>query len=110
MNWNTECYNRSEFPSETVHILTAHSDEVWFLAFSHDGTRLASGAKDGELILWDMQGECPQIQHKLRGQSDGIAHLAWSPDDSLLLTCGREDSPEAIVFSTQVCQPAKFAL
>lgn len=113
-----------------MHILTAHSDEVWFLAFSRDGSRLASGAKDGEIIVWDMkvwrydcvavyggvdweamgvnyplylsQGDCPQIQHKLRGQADGIAHLAWSPDDSLLLSCGREDSPEAIVFSTQV--------
>lgn len=38
----------------------------------------------------------------MRGQADGIAHLAWSPDDSLLLSCGREDSPEAIVFCTQV--------
>ena len=38
-----------------MHILTAHSDEVWFLAFSRDGSRLASGAKDGEIILWDMQ-------------------------------------------------------
>jgi WD40 repeat protein len=92
---------RSEFPSETVHVLTAHSDEVWFLAFSRDGSRLASGAKDGEIILWDMQGDCPQLQHKVRGQADGIAHLAWSPDDSFLLSCGREDSPEAIVFCTQ---------
>ena len=48
-------HRRSEFPSETVHILTAHSDEVWFLVFSHDGSRLASGAKDGEIILWDMK-------------------------------------------------------
>ena len=48
-------HHRSEFPSETVHILTAHSDEVWFLAFSRDGSRLASGAKDGEIILWNMQ-------------------------------------------------------
>jgi hypothetical protein len=92
---------RSEFPSETVHILTAHSDEVWFLVFSHDGSRLASGAKDGEIILWDMKGESPQVQHKMRGQTDGIAHLAWSPDDSLLLSCGREDCPGAIVFNTQ---------
>lgn len=48
-------HHRREFPSETVHILTAHSDEVWFLVFSHDGSRLASGAKDGEIILWDMK-------------------------------------------------------
>lgn len=50
---------RSEFPSETVHILTEHSDEVWYLAFSRDGSRLASGAKDGQVVIWDMQvSEC----------------------------------------------------
>ena len=38
----------------------------------------------------------------MRGQADGIAHLAWSPNDTHLLSCGREDSPEAIVFNTQV--------
>ena len=38
----------------------------------------------------------------MRGQADGIAHLAWSPNDTYLLSCGREDSPEAIVFNTQV--------
>lgn len=38
----------------------------------------------------------------LKGQNDGIAFLAWSPNDALLLSCGREDSPEALVFSTEV--------
>ena len=51
------------------------------------------------------------MQHKVRAQADGIAHLTWSPDDSLLLSCGREDSPEAIVFCTQVCSwPYSLAL
>ena len=48
------------------------------------------------------QGERPQRLHTLRGQADGIAQLAWSPDDSMLLSCSREDSPEAIVFYTEV--------
>ena len=41
-------------------------------------------------------------EHVLKGQNDGIAFLAWSPSDALLLSCGREDSPEALVFSTEV--------
>ena len=47
-------FSRAQFPSESVHVLTDHSDEVWFLAFSHDGTRLASGAKDGQIIIWNI--------------------------------------------------------
>lgn len=48
------------------------------------------------------QKQQPRKEHVLKGQGDGIAFLSWSPDDSLLLTCGREDNPEAIVFSSEV--------
>ena len=41
-------------------------------------------------------------RHTLKAQSEGIAVFDWSPDDSLLLCCGRDDNPEAIVFSTSV--------
>ena len=41
-------------------------------------------------------------EYVLKGQNDGIAFLAWSHNDSLLLSCGKEDSPEALVFSTEV--------
>ena len=53
-------------------------------------------------VCHSVQGDCPQLLHKVRGQADGIAHLVWSPDDSMLLSCGREDSPEALVFCTRV--------
>lgn len=93
--------SRSHFPSEPVHVLTDHSDEVWYLKFSHDGTRLASGSRDGQITVWNVSDVRLKKEHVLKGQNDGIAFLAWSPDDSLLLSCGREDSPEALVFSTQ---------
>lgn len=48
------------------------------------------------------QGQRPSKKHTLKAQGDGIAVLDWSLDDSLLLCCGRDDNPEAIVFSTVV--------
>ena len=44
---------RCQFPCETVHTFTDHSDEVWFLKFSNDGKRLATGCKDGQIIIWN---------------------------------------------------------
>ena len=38
----------------------------------------------------------------MKSHSEGIAMLAWSPDDTLLLSCGKEDNQEAMVYSTQV--------
>ena len=29
--------------------------QVWFVKFSNDGKRLASGSKDGELIIWNVE-------------------------------------------------------
>lgn len=45
---------RAHFPSESVHVLTDHAEEVWYVKFSHDGTRLASASKDGQAIIWDV--------------------------------------------------------
>lgn len=52
--------HRSHFPSETVHVLSDHSDEVWYLKFSHNGTRLASGSRNGDIIIWNV-GVSPRI-------------------------------------------------
>lgn len=46
---------RDQFPLTTIEILTEHTDEVWFLQFSHDGTRLASASQDFSVIIWDCE-------------------------------------------------------
>ena len=46
--------HRDDLPSETTQILTEHRDEVWYCRFSNDGTRLATGSKDGTIIIWDV--------------------------------------------------------
>lgn len=56
--------------------------QVLTLAFSTDGTRLASGSKDTTVRLWDTAGsEAPIV---LQGHQGWINALAFSPDGSLL--------------------------
>lgn len=43
---------RDNFPCQSSQVLTDHTDEVWFSRFSPDGTKLATGSKDGTLIIW----------------------------------------------------------
>ncbi|XP_057955682.1 WD repeat-containing protein 26 homolog isoform X1 [Malania oleifera] len=44
---------RDRLPSQTLQILEAHYDEVWFLQFSHKGKYLASSSNDRSAIIWE---------------------------------------------------------
>jgi WD40 repeat protein len=46
---------RHEFPIQSTYIFQEHRDEVWYMAFSHDGTKLASASRDARAIIWDVE-------------------------------------------------------
>ncbi|GAA6013590.1 hypothetical protein JCM10207_004784 [Rhodosporidiobolus poonsookiae] len=52
-----------------------HKTAVTALAWDHDGTRLASGSKDTDVIIWDVIGEVGMF--RLRGHRDQITGLAF---------------------------------
>lgn len=58
-----------------------HRSAITCLSFDRQGVRLASGAKDTDLIVWDLVGETGLF--KLRGHKDQITALAFlEPNDS----------------------------
>ncbi|GAA6004705.1 hypothetical protein JCM10207_000988 [Rhodosporidiobolus poonsookiae] len=73
------------FPSYTSHVLQEHTDEVWRLAWSHDGEWLASAGKDKMVMLWRVRNNF-KLEKVFREHTDSVSCLAWSPDDSILLT------------------------
>jgi WD40 repeat protein len=78
-----QCH-RSGFPTHTAYIFDEHQDEVWYIAFSNDGTKLASASRDARAIIWDLNTY--SIKFVLKEHKLAISHLAWSPDDRYLLT------------------------
>ncbi|KAM1240424.1 hypothetical protein ACFX2I_045984 [Malus domestica] len=84
---------KEQIPSQTLQILQAHNDEVWFLQFSHDGKYLASSSSDQSAIIWevDMNGGV-SLKHRLSGHQKPVSSVSWSPDDHQLLTCGVEEA------------------
>eukprot|EP00898_Chlorokybus_atmophyticus_P008224 jgi/Chlat1/8402/Chrsp80S09222 len=72
-------------------VLEAHSDEVWHVQFSHNGKWLASASRDSTVILWEVNSAVDvSVKHILRGHTQPLSFVAWSPDDSHLLTCGSD--------------------
>ena len=65
----------------------AHTDVVSTLAFSPDGSTLASGSWDGTLKLWNLQSGALLWRGR---HTNTISCLAFSPDGRLLASSGRD--------------------
>jgi len=78
--------DREQIPCEASYVLRHHGDEVWFVQFSHNGKILASAGKDGAVILWDATSPSFAVLRTL-AHNVPVSYVAWSPDDTLLLTC-----------------------
>jgi WD40 repeat protein len=62
--------------------LVGHDEVVVSLAFSHDGTMLASGGRDEQIQLWDVESGRP-IGAPLVGHTAGVFGLAFTEDGTL---------------------------
>jgi WD40 repeat protein len=84
--------DKSAFPRVTTAILEVHTDEVWNMAWSHDGNYLATAGKDRTAIIWRIGPETEPSMREyapemiLRDHPYSVGCLAWSVDDSILLT------------------------
>ena len=66
--------------------LQGHTDQVFRVKFSPDGTSLASCSGDGTVILWDV--ETRSKQSVLAGHGDPIIDVAYSADGQRVVTAG----------------------
>jgi WD40 repeat protein len=74
---------------ELTNTLKHHHDEVTAIKVSHDGTKVASGTSNKNIILWDASSK--QIIHKkFSSHYSKIIDLDWSGDDSYLASCSMD--------------------
>lgn len=72
-----------------VTTLAEPSGDIWSIAWSPDGSRLAYGGKDGRITVWNMasQSEENKLTNALRSTVQG---LAWSTDGQSLYAGGQD--------------------
>ncbi len=79
--------------------LTGHHDFVSGLAFTPDGTTLASGSMDGTIRLWETS--TGKLLTVLPGHMEEVTDLAFSPDGRTLASLARGESVKLWHLSTQ---------
>jgi len=89
---------REDLPLNTILELDRHRDEVWFLRFSNDGTKLVTTSKDKTALIYDTSDF--KVIFELSDHKKSVAYAAWSPDDSRLVTCSQDH--EARMWDTEV--------
>jgi WD40 repeat protein len=83
-----EWYYQDRLCQLELRTLKGHAGKVFSVAFSPDGSRLASGSNDGTIKIWDTASG--QVQRTLKGHSREVWRVAFSPDGSRLAS-GSDD-------------------
>ncbi|KKY28427.1 putative wd domain-containing protein [Phaeomoniella chlamydospora] len=89
--------DRENFPLKTLVELDHHTDEVWFLDFSHNGSKLATTSKDKTVVVYETTTFT--VLHKLKGHGGEVSFVSWSPDDSKLISCSHD--PKARIWDVE---------
>ncbi|KAL9048504.1 MAG: hypothetical protein Q9162_007699 [Coniocarpon cinnabarinum] len=76
---------RDDFPLDPIQELDHHSNEVWYVGFSNDGSMMASSGQDRTVAIYDTNEF--RLRHVLAEHRDGVAAIAWSPDDKHIVSC-----------------------
>ncbi|RNA03906.1 WD repeat-containing 26-like [Brachionus plicatilis] len=95
--------SKDDFPSICIQVYNDHCDEVWYCKFSNNGKLLATGSKDGCLIIWDVDPDTYKltINKTYDEHTHGASVVVWSPDDQYLIVCGTEDCSEIWIWDIE---------
>ncbi len=83
-------YSRFHTPDHVLHVLRGHSNAVTSVAWSPDGTLIASGSRDATAKLWQVANEQNTVTYS--GHSAAILSVAWNRAGNLLASGGNDQT------------------
>jgi WD40 repeat protein len=79
----------------TLQSLALHGSKVTKIAWSPDGSRIASSSYDQTVKLWHLSsGDLAELLH-----SDGVAFVKWHPVENILISSVIEEHPTLFVWN-----------
>jgi WD40 repeat protein len=95
---------RRDFPDQAYRTLAGHDNEVWFLAFSADGSLLATAGDDKKVIVWDVRNGFER-RMEFESHGAGVCFVAWDGRpgfEAKLLSCTREPDKAVRLWDLEV--------
>ncbi|EPZ34550.1 U3 snoRNA associted protein Dip2 [Rozella allomycis CSF55] len=74
-------WKKNEYASPLI-VFNGHKSGITKLVFSKDGTKLASGSKDCDIVVWDVFGECGL--YRLQGHKNAVTDIVFLNDEYLI--------------------------
>ena len=81
--------------------LSGHRSAVTALAFGNGGAMLASGARDTDIVVWDVTGE--RGLFRLRGHTGPITALCWLEKARAIVSCSKDTLVKVWSVDNQQC-------
>ena len=70
--------------------LKLHTEPITTLAFANRGSKLASGSRDGTVVLWNLKSNNEESDLSETSVSDSVSKLYWRQDDGALAGLDRQ--------------------
>ncbi|XP_019858403.1 PREDICTED: WD repeat-containing protein 3-like [Amphimedon queenslandica] len=97
---NIKIFNM-ETARDTSVTFSGHSSSVISLSFDGSGTRLVSGGKDTDVIIWDVINECGL--YRLKGHKGPVTWSSFMKDNNVLITSSKDTMVKFWDLDTQHC-------
>jgi len=80
-----------KWPSRALNVAIPGCSNVQGVAFSHDGTRLATAHEDDKAVrLWDLASR--RLVREFPGHTDGVYSVSFSADDRTILSASHDET------------------
>lgn len=90
-------------PLHRKQTLSEHTNQVWYISYSHNSRYLATASVDESIVIYDADDNY-SVYRTLKGHKSSIIYLSWSPDDTKLISSSFDQTIKIWTVQNESCK------